>query len=181
MRDNARALQQARRRPGYGVVPPTRRKGYTRTEDGCWLYDGFKDRDGYGFLNTYIDGRSSSQMAHRFFYELWVGPVPRDMELDHRCESKSCVNPQHLDIVTHDENMRRNAARSLRCRNGHLRSKHGVYVTHLSSGRVLRTCRTCAKKTKRVGYATKKKAQQNVRPPTKKLSKKFTIRKKVAA
>lgn len=46
-------------------------------------------------------------MAHRVAYELWVGPIPEGMELDHRCKVRACINPAHLEPVTHAENMRR--------------------------------------------------------------------------
>jgi hypothetical protein len=46
-------------------------------------------------------------LAHDFFYRLLVGPVPAGLELDHLCRVKLCVNPIHLEPVTHLENMRR--------------------------------------------------------------------------
>jgi hypothetical protein len=46
-------------------------------------------------------------MAHRFAYELLVGPIPEDLELDHLCRVRHCVNPAHLEPVTHLENILR--------------------------------------------------------------------------
>jgi hypothetical protein len=56
--------------------------------------------------------------AHRFAYELMVGPIPEDLELDHLCGVRECVNPRHLEAVTHLVNVRRGlAARSGRKKN----------------------------------------------------------------
>ena len=45
--------------------------------------------------------------AHRFAYELWVGPIPDGLHLDHLCRVRHCVNPDHLEPVTHKENILR--------------------------------------------------------------------------
>lgn len=49
--------------------------------------------------------RPAAQSAHRFFYETLVGPIDEGLELHHRCEVKSCVNPNHLVPLTHDEHI----------------------------------------------------------------------------
>lgn len=71
--------------------------------DACWPWRARLSRDGYGRL---WDGRYSAD-AHRIAYTLFVGPVPDDMDLDHLCRNRGCVNPAHLEPVTHDENLRR--------------------------------------------------------------------------
>lgn len=70
---------------------------------GCWLYTGKRVPYGYGVVQ--INGRYSS--AHRVLYERLVGPVAAGLELDHLCRVPPCVNPQHLEPVTHAENLRR--------------------------------------------------------------------------
>jgi hypothetical protein len=67
--------------------------------DGCHLWTAFVDRDGYGKFQ----GRG----AHRWYYEMIVGLVPAGFELDHLCRKRSCVNPDHLEVVTHKVNMNR--------------------------------------------------------------------------
>lgn len=85
-----------------------RQKFWTRVDkngpNGCWLFKG-KTRRGYGRVSF---GRGHDRGAHQFAYEELVGPVPKDKpELDHLCMTPACVNPAHLEPVTHEENMRR--------------------------------------------------------------------------
>lgn len=68
----------------------------------CWFYTGTKS-SGYGII--YTDGKE--RVAHRLMYEAEVGEIPKGMELDHLCDVKHCVNPEHLQAVTHTENIRR--------------------------------------------------------------------------
>lgn len=71
--------------------------------DDCWLWTSTLRR-GYGRF-WIAPGRFVP--AHRFAYELLVGPIPEGLELDHLCRNPACVNPAHLDPVTHRENVRR--------------------------------------------------------------------------
>jgi hypothetical protein len=74
---------------------------------GCWLWTGARDRHGYGLFSH----RSRHRFAHRFAYEHAKGPYPLDRpHTDHLCFRPACVNPDHLEAVTHQENMRRSFA-----------------------------------------------------------------------
>lgn len=81
----------------------------------CWEWTGTLDKDGYGM--------HSRGLAHRVAWMLLRGEIPEGLELDHLCRNRSCVNPDHLEPVTHQENLNRGLrgmrARSGRCRNGH--------------------------------------------------------------
>ncbi len=71
--------------------------------DGCWLYRGGKSSGGYGKISE----AGETRLTHRVAYEANVGPIPEGLELDHLCRVTNCVNPDHLEPVTHAENMRR--------------------------------------------------------------------------
>lgn len=74
---------------------------------GCWLWTSTLIKGGYGRFG--LNGRHV--LAHRYSYELNVGPIPEGMEIDHvydrGCRHRNCVNPAHLEPVTKDENIRR--------------------------------------------------------------------------
>ena len=69
----------------------------------CWVWTGTRQRNGYGSFG--VKGRTLR--AHRWSYEFYVGPIPAGLQIDHLCRVRNCVNPEHLEPVTHAENMRR--------------------------------------------------------------------------
>lgn len=77
--------------------------------DGCLLWTGAATPLGYGQL--YVDGRL--QFAHRAAYELTHGAIAEGMSLDHLCRRPSCIAPGHLQVVTHQENVRRGLSTKL--------------------------------------------------------------------
>ena len=93
----------------------------------CWLWTG-RLHDGYGYISV----GPRQRRAHRLVYELLVGPVPPDLDLDHLCRIRRCVNPDHLEPVTRRENLRRSPLIYRRpagthCRNGHQRTPENAY------------------------------------------------------
>ena len=111
-------------------------------ESGCWIWTAGRNSDGYG---TFNDGVRRGVGAHRFAYLHYVGPIPEGLELDHLCRVRSCVNPDHLEAVTHAENIRRGESPSALCAlrrhcvNGHEFSPENTYT----SKRGGRECRIC--------------------------------------
>ena len=94
---------------------------WTKVDSGCWEWQAYRDDQGYGTIKR--EGKTCR--AHRVGYELYVGPIPDGLVIDHRCRNTSCVNPRHLEPVTNRVNLLRgntlqakNAAKT-RCVNGH--------------------------------------------------------------
>lgn len=128
------------------------------TESGCWLWTARLDDGGYGLIGFYDpiayhnSGKKSVQKrAHVAAYELLIGTIPSGMELDHVCRVRCCVNPYHLEPVTHAENVRRgisgivNGARmraKTHCPRGHEYSGANLFVTQ--GGRKCRECQRIA-------------------------------------
>lgn len=113
------------------------------TPDGCWEWTAYRNDDGYGRFN--ID--NTQRFAHRLAYQHLVGEVPEGTELDHLCGNRGCVNPEHLEPVTHRENvLRGNApaaqqARQTHCKRGHELDGENLYVEPNGRRRVCRTCK----------------------------------------
>ncbi len=117
--------------------------------EGCWLWTAARYWDGYGaFMTGYKKDKNKRMVrAHRYAYELLVGPIPEGMELDHLCRNRACVNPTHLEPVTHKVNTLRGetisaafAARS-HCSKGHAYDDQNLYRHPDGS----RRCRECHK------------------------------------
>lgn len=108
---------------------------------GCWRWDGSIDPNGYGRIT--VDG--STRYAHRIVYENHVGPIPQGLELDHLCRVRSCVNPAHLEPVTHQVNVDRGMGHGseTHCPSGHPYAGENLSTWTDSNGITRRQCRTC--------------------------------------
>jgi hypothetical protein len=110
---------------------------------GCWVWTGRPASNGYGKLGW--GGRTLS--AHRVSHELFVGPIPEGLTIDHLCRNKMCVKPKHLEAVTHRENVLRstgvaavNAAKT-HCNRGHEFTAENTGITPGGD----RRCRACCR------------------------------------
>lgn len=131
-----------------------------RRSSGCWVWAGSRNKGGYGHLGLPPNGQRQG-MAHRVAYELLVGPIPDGLELDHLCRYTSCVNPAHLQPVTHKINIER---ATWACAKAH-RAKTHCPQGHPYSGDNLamyggkRCCRTCMRASNR-RYEQRKAAER---------------------
>lgn len=114
-------------------------------DNGCWEWTGSLSSNGYGMIwhNDHI------VRAHRFVYEyITHSVIPDAKEVDHLCRNHQCVNPRHLEVVTHRENVMRGINPTLlkermlaitHCPRGHEYSKENTYI----NPKGYRFCRAC--------------------------------------
>lgn len=118
---------------------------YPEPNCGCWLWTGTIVRGGYG----QIMAAGKKMYAHRLAFELKKGPIPEGLSIDHKCSVRSCVNPDHLEAVTHQENVRRTWMRGLgwnprinmtHCPRGHEFTAENTYTAPKTRQRQCRVC-----------------------------------------
>jgi hypothetical protein len=139
-------------------------------EDGCWMWIGRTTQNGYGLSRRRVDGKKRTIMAHRHAYEVFVGPIPEGLHLDHLCRTPLCVNPGHLEPVSPQENNRRSDSPSAR----NARATHCVQGHEFSQGNTRvrpngeRSCRRCSADLVRQAYWRRKGVDEA--PPLKGIS-----------
>lgn len=116
----------------------------------CWLWTGGLTAHSYGSFACEPrrpNGHLSSKGAHRYAYEILVGPVPEGLVLDHLCRVKACVCPEHLEPVTNAENLRRGAPNvsalnreKTHCDYGHPFSGENLRIRPKTGERQCRAC-----------------------------------------
>ncbi|MFJ8146570.1 HNH endonuclease signature motif containing protein [Streptomyces sp. NPDC096048] len=122
-------------------------------ESGCWRWTGFISHKGYGRFRF----ASNVGHAHRFAYVVLVGPIGDGLEIDHLCRERSCINPEHLEAVTHSENLQRRHPAGLptHCQEGHEYTPENTY-RRPNGARLCRTCKNAEKARYRARVAARK-------------------------
>ena len=121
----------------------------------CWIWTGVTTTAPGARLSypRFCIGKAKTVAAHRFSYELFVGPIPDGLTLDHLCRNTLCVNPSHLEPVTNRENVLRGTGPSARnarktvCGQGHPLTSDNVRMEGSS-----RRCLTCQREYNRKRY-----------------------------
>ena len=136
-------------------------------KEECWEWQGTKFITGYGKLDHYSNRVRLQLYAHRYSYSYFVGEIPKGLVIDHLCENRACINPNHLEPTTIVDNIQRTYDRKgLRrghpgvrirfiggkCKYGHL--LEGKNVTVCKNGVV--RCGECGRKANRASYAHNK-------------------------
>lgn len=133
-------------------------------ESGCWEWKGahFK-ATGYAMfsIRNPRDGTWQPTVAHRVSYELYIGPIPDGLQVDHLCRNRGCVNPDHLEAVTQQVNLSRGmspaaiSVRENRCQRGHEFTPENTIIRPNRPGK--RECRECVRARDRIRNKTEKR------------------------
>lgn len=114
-----------------------------RMDTPCEEWPGYRNKDGYGITGA-------GRVAHRALWEKTNGPVPKGLELDHLCRVRACVRLDHLEPVTHTENMRRGSrANVTSCPAGHPYSLENTYISPKNQ----RICKSCRRDRDRLRFS----------------------------
>lgn len=122
----------------------------TIDENGCWIWQKRISSTGYGQIwVTTSFGKGSVLGAHRVSYRVFKGDIDEGLQIDHLCKVRSCINPDHLEAVTAQENVHRSDANykklkaKTHCINGHEFSQDNIFKVTTKEGWNLRQCKTC--------------------------------------
>lgn len=108
----------------------------------CWEWAACKMPTGYGKLKY----KGQDWLAHRLSYTLLIGPIKEGLTVDHLCRNRSCVNPDHMELVSQGENTLRGLSvsginsRKTHCSKGHEYGGENLIVARKTSHRRCRTC-----------------------------------------
>lgn len=127
-------------------------RDYLVDSAGCWIWQGYMDRNGYGkaYDHTVSRGRRTD-WSHRVSYRRHKGEIPVGYEIDHVCQNTACINPEHLDAVTKIEHARRTWQRL------------GSDVRHADAGHLRKLGLTYAEIAELLGYEGKESAHAAVK------------------
>jgi len=118
--------------------------GMVKKTDSCWIWTGTQTKDGYGRFWQ----KAKKKLVHRISFESLKNIIPKGLEIDHLCRNRICVNPDHMECVTHAENMKRshpNNSQKTHCPQGHPYDEKNTKIVIGGNGNKWRHCRICGR------------------------------------
>lgn len=129
-----------------------RKRWTVNIETGCWEWALYVNSTGYGRVTF----NRRKTLAHRWAYQQANGPIPEGMTVDHLCFNPRCVNPDHLRLLTADENTRnQRSAFASHCESGHELTPENTYIRPRVKRGGSRQCRACNREAARQYRARK--------------------------
>ena len=116
----------------------------------CFVWTGCKNNGGYGCVIRQVNGKRKTLRIHRLAYEHFYGTIPEGLVPDHLCRNRACANPEHIELVTNYENIRRGMgytaknARKTHCCRGHEFTEDNTYFNYKNRF-PRRQCRHCGR------------------------------------
>lgn len=122
-------------------------------DSGCWEWQGYIGKSKYGNFKITTDKKQNTYQAHRISYFLFVGIPDKEKIIDHQCENRICVNPDHLKEITQSQNILRSKKHSSYfwrnmtvCPKGHpFDENNTIYYPIKKTGKTQRLCAICTK------------------------------------
>lgn len=144
----------------YGLKERFERLYLPEPNTGCWLWTGTTNNQGYGKMTISKKGTKTYPRAHRVSYELFNGPIKSGLIVCHKCDTPSCVNPDHLFIGSVKDNVQDSIKKgrsaittATHCNKGHLWSEaNTLFLKRKDTGRIYRRCLECKRDRGRATY-----------------------------
>lgn len=140
-----------------GMPEAERFYSYVTRTDSCWYWLGTTIKGGYGTFRRSVEFGGAKILAHRYSYSINKGDIPTNLEIDHLCKTRNCVNPDHLEAVTRTVNIQR-SKRNV-CPRGHV---YDELRPGNQYGRFKRSCSLCRRESQRKAQQKRRSRYESV-------------------